>query len=608
MFVTLLAAALLAPADPPVADPGDVDRDGPVRVEARVDDARALGVGRWTPDLAFTDVDGARHTLDEALGDARALVVAVRDVACPLSRKYLPRLASLEQRFAADDVAWLYVHPGELHGADAIREAAETAGLTGHLAHDASEQLVAALGARTTTEAFVFDAARTLQYRGAVDDQYGIGFTRPEVRREYLAEALTAVLADRAPSVSATTAPGCVLELDDVELPREAEPVGGTPTWHRDVSRIVQTHCGACHRDGGVGPFPLQTYAEAEGRKGMIGYVVESGIMPPWHAAAGSGPWLNDRSLSEDDRDTLMWWLEEGCPEGDPADAPRPRQYASEWELGEPDAVYAMAKPYPVPVEGWVDYQYCWVDTDQTEDRWVEAIEVMPGDGRVVHHVLVFVEEPRRVEESREDYQRRSRGGLRGYFAAYVPGQGARVFGDGLAKKLPAGATLKLQLHYTPFGRPADDQTRIGLHFTDTPPKHEVHTSGVFNTRFMLPPGDPDVEVTASTTFGQDAIVSAFSPHMHLRGRSFRIELERPGQEREVVLDVPAYDFNWQTMYTLVEPVEVPEGSTLHATARFDNSANNPANPDPRAEVYFGEQTWDEMMIGYFEWWAADGS
>lgn len=594
------------------ADTGDAAEspEGPHREEARVQyRPRELGVGLLLPEVHFEDLAGAEHCLggdsgSDCGGGHKATVVALRDVGCPLTRKQGPALARLAGEYAERGVRFVTLN---VNPADADAEIAKAnADLGLESVATRSEALAAALHPRTTTEVFVVDASRTLRFRGALDDQYGIGFTKPEATQHFLAAALDDVLADHPVRVAATTSPGCALDewAGPAVAAVSADAAGdaAVPTWHGQVSRIVQDACLACHREGGVGPFALADYDEALGRKGALRYVLENDVMPPWHVKGG-GPWTNDRQLADADRQTLLSWLDAGCPEGEAAEAPRPRVFPEGWQIGEPDLVIDNPEPYLVPAEGIVDYQYAWVQTPYDEDKWVEAIEVQPGANQVVHHVLVFIEEPRQPGEDGRRYNRRFQGGLFGYFAAYVPGQAAIVYPEGHAKKLPAGAWLKFQVHYTPNGEEVLDQSRIGLRFADGPPAVEVSTSAASTTKLSIPAGEDDYKVRTGIKFDKPATLAAFSPHMHLRGKAYRYELFYPDESREVLLDIPRYDFNWQTMYRLETPKEVPAGTMLVCSAWYDNSADNPANPAPEKEVYFGEQTWDEMMIGYFEWW-----
>jgi len=332
---------------------------------------------------------------------------------------------------------------------------------------------------------------------------------------------------------------------------------------------------------------------------------VREGLMPPWFADDETGPWRNDCSLPEAEKETLLAWIAADLPAGDPADAPLPRRWLRGWTIGQPDLVVSMPEPLEIPAEGVVDYQYVYAETDYPEDRWVQALEILPGDPSVVHHVLVFVESPevrKRARRGDRDAQREIQDGGEGYFACTVPGQLGLTFPDGMAKRLPAGAWLKFQLHYTPSGVATTDQSRIGLVFADTPVHTEVRTDAAIDEDLAIPPGAFDFQVSASFRFREPARLLSLFPHTHLRGNRFQYDLVYPDGREELLLEVPFYDFNWQLNYEFLEPPVVPAGTRLRATAWYDNSEDNPANPAPDEWVRFGEQTDDEMMIGYVNW------
>lgn len=592
LLLTVLSSASPIWADEPDDSPAGAFR----QASEAIWDYRSVGVGSLLPDLELSLADGSSSRLSELVAPGLTVLVA-RDADCPLGRRMAPNLAELQAQFGNSvRFAWLLTQRDG--GAEQATAAVQDQGLDGPVILDPALTVAAALGLTTSTEALVIDAGRTLRYRGAADDQYGIGFAQSAASQLWLADALELLLDGRRPRVSASTAPGCVLELPllDVEPERAV-------TWHADISRVLQDRCNECHRADGVAPFALETYSQARAKSGMLRFVTDHGVMPPWGATPGSGPWRNDRSLAAADKAALDAWIAADCPEGDPADAPLPRGVAAGWDLGQPDAVYT-GPAVPVPASGTVPYQYFYLRTSESEDRWVSAIQVRPGAQQQVHHVLIFQEAPLvGYDGSVSTGDNGGSGGLHGYWAGYIPGQGARDFGPGRAKLLPAGSWLKFQMHYTTNGAPATDQTSLGLWFAEEPPAHEVLTSALSETRLRIPPRTDDVVVTASGKFGGGAVLAGFSPHMHLRGKAFRFDLLHADGSEEVLLDIPAYDFNWQTMYELAEPRELPAGAGMRVTAWFDNSADNPANPDPNAEVYFGEQTWDEMMIGYFEWW-----
>jgi hypothetical protein len=550
--------------------------------------------------VKYRAIDGAAGRLYDLLGDG-ALVVAVRDVFCPVASRYAPELGRLEDHYRDRGVRFLYLNMNEADSTDAIRDEIARHGFEGPYVAGVGSDLALALRPAVSAEVFVIDSAGTLRYRGAIDDQYGIDFTKPAPRETPLRDALDAVLAGADVPVARTNAEGCFLPE-----PAPGETAHPRPlTYHNRISRIVQENCVACHREEGVAPFSLESYESVHARRRMIGYMTGTGRMPPWFAHGGE--WANDRSLAARDLRDLTDWIAADAPEGDPAHAPLPRKFSGGWTIGEPDAVLEIPEPFQVPATGVVDYQYMYVKTDFGEDKWIQAMEILPTAPQVTHHVLVLIEPPN-AKRARDAQPGEPvwRGGIDGYFAVTVPGHPGAVFPAGLAKRLPAGAWLKFQLHYTPNGREAIDRSQIGFVFADTPPRREIRTDSIFNTEFVIPPGAKGYEVSAERTFGEAGTLLTLFPHTHVRGQAFRYTLVQPDGTEEILLDVPRYDFNWQLTYEFARPRVIEPGSTLRAMAWYDNSADNRANPDPAAEVRFGEQTSEEMMIGYFDWVAAD--
>jgi thiol-disulfide isomerase/thioredoxin/mono/diheme cytochrome c family protein len=552
----------------------------PVKNAPKVLRAAEAGVGRLVADVAFTDLAGKTGKLSEF--KAKLTVVAFTNTTCPICKKYAPGLARLEKEYAAKGVAFLFVNP-------TATEKVTEHGFAGRYIPDTDGKLTAALGATSTAEVFVLDAARTVVYRGAVDDQYGLGYALDAPRAKYLAVALDEALAGKVPVVAATTAPGCALEPDAAKAPAVAL------TYHARIERIVQANCVECHRKGGVAPFALEKYEDVVAHKAMMKKVVDDATMPPWfaaHAKADRSPFANDRSLTAADKKDLLAWLSGDLKKGDAADAPLPRKYESGWLIGKPDAEFQIPKAIAVKAEGTMGYQTVRVDTGFDEDRWVQAVEVQPTAREVVHHVLVFA-----VPKGA-----RPGGEAAGFFAVYVPGNNMLVYPDGYAKKLPKGATLYFQIHYTPNGKATTDQTKIGMVFARQAPRHEILVAGVVNTRFQIPAGADNHEVTAKIPVPFDAKVLALFPHAHLRGKAAKFDLKTPDGKSATLLDVPHYDFNWQLQYRFADPVAAPRGSSLTYTAWYDNSEKNPANPDPKKAVRWGQQTYEEMHLGYVEY------
>lgn len=578
---------------PPAFAPAPSPREEPKRLKPA-----ECGIGAMIPDVTVIGLDGAKHSWRELAG-AQPAVIALVSTSCPVGKRYLPTLAKLEQDYRAKGVGFVLLAQNPTDPDADLRAALKAAGSTAPCVRDPQQALQKALGATSATDAFLVDGARTLVYRGAVDDQYGLGYSREAATRRYLANALDALLTGRAPEIAATEAPGCTLDL------AEAKVMTGDVTYHNRISRLVQANCQECHRASGIAPFALETYEQVTAKAGMIRKMVDRGLMPPWFAAppeAGQHtPWGNDRTLAERDKRDLLAWLEAGKPLGDAKDAPLPRVFPGEWAIGTPDAVVQIPNPIEVKATGTMPYQIVTVDAGLTEDKWVRGFEVKPTARDVVHHVLIFVQEPgKRGRFSGEDDE----GG--GFFAAYVPGNDHIIYPAGFAKPLPAGARLRFQIHYTPSGTATRDQVKLGLLFAKEAPQHTIRVAGISNHRLNIPPGATHHPESAVIPIPTEVKVLAFMPHMHLRGAAFRYEAILPGGEVRTLLDIPRYDFNWQLSYRYAEPPTLPRGAKIRATGWFDNSANNPANPDPTKTVKWGPQTYDEMMLGYVEYYLPD--
>jgi mono/diheme cytochrome c family protein len=406
----------------------------------------------------------------------------------------------------------------------------------------------------------------------------------------------------RIPVATAPAALAAVILAGAIEATSTTErPVQHTEvTYFGEVSRVLQANCVTCHRQGGIAPFGLESYEEAFRNRTLIADAVTAGRMPPWFASPDYGVWANDRSLSPESRALLLSWIAAGAPAGDPADAPPPLKIAEGWHIGDPDLVLQMEEPFEIPAEGVIPYGNVVVTANFPEDRWVRAVEIRPTAPAVTHHILSVLQPS--GQELLAAHAGHVVNGIQSYFALMVPGSTGIDFGEGRAKRLPAGMDLVFQLHYTANGVATADQAKIGFIFADEPPREQIETASAFNVLFTIPPGARDYEVSGDHRFRQDGKVLSFMPHTHVRGVAFRYELVRVDGSSEIVLDLPDYDFDWQLDYILAEPIEVKAGDVMRATAWFDNSADNPANPDPEAAVRFGEQTWEEMMIGYFDW------
>lgn len=397
-------------------------------------------------------------------------------------------------------------------------------------------------------------------------------------------------------------------------------------TFNKDVLPILQTNCQSCHRPGEIGPMALLTYEGTRPWAKAIKNAVVARKMPPWFADPRFGHFANDRRLSDADVAKIAAWADAGAPEGDAKDKPAPVQWMDGWNI-KPDVVFTMPKPYTVPKSGTVEYTYFAMPSGFTKDTWVEDAEIRPGNRAVVHHVSVYVRPPgsQWVKDAPRDgtaYVPAKRGpqGVSGppdpkapppasgpsqneWFVGYVPGiQPQRYFAPEMhsAKLIPAGSDIVFELHYTANGKKSgEDQSKVGFVLAKEPPKYRLLTLGVAEFNFAIPPGDPNYEAHANATFNQPVTVIYLQPHMHLRGKDMEIKFDYPTGESETMLNVPHYSYLWQTIYYEKNPLQVPQGTRVNVTAHWDNSANNPLNPDPGATIRWGDQSWDEMLVPF---------
>lgn len=526
-------------------------------------------------------------------GSGTATVVAFLGVECPLARIYARRLSALAGEYGPRGVVFVGVDSNHQDDADEIARFVAELEITIPIAADPGGALADLMSATRTPQVFVLDAANTVRYVGRVDDQYsfgqGVGYQRAQVGRHDLREALDDILAGRDVAVGETGVVGCVIG-------RAASTLNeGDVTWANGVAEIVQRRCQECHRPGEVAPFSLLNYENAAAWRDTIREVIESGRMPPWGADPRHGDFVNEARLSDAERNTLLTWIDRGAPPGDLSQQPPPRQFVSGWQIGQPDEVIYMAdEPFRVPADGLVDYQYFDVDPKFTQDRWVKAVECRSGAPAVVHHINVFLLTPDMPRPYvREDLTNHLLWGT-------APGLQSVTFAPGMAYRIPAGTQLVFQMHYTTSGVAQADRSYMGLIYADPAEvQKRVEMKLAVNPHFAIPPGAKDHRVQSMYELPQDGLIYALSPHLHLRGKSFRYELFYPDSRQETLLDVPRFDFNWQHIYILRQPLPAPRGTIVHCTAHYDNSETNPVNPDATTEVRWGDQIWQEMMIGY---------
>ena len=506
--------------------------------------------------------------------DAPAIVLMGYDAQCAALASSAAELAVLQQDFADDGVQVMLV---DVAGADraTLASSAKTQGMDLPLLQDSAGVIAPSLGLDAGGEVIVIDAkARAVVFRGGIS-------------------------ADSAASIDAGDAVAALLSGVDitgditapVDCPTVAQAPVDVPDYTDTIAPMLVDNCVACHREGGIGPWAMSEYRMIQGFAPMIREVVRTKRMPPWHADPEIGHWQGDAGLSDEETAQLLAWIEAGAPRGkgvDPLKAVEP--LSAEWPLGEPDLIIEV-QPYDIPATGVVDYKFPVVQNPLDRDAWVRAATIIPGDSKVVHHVLMgSADEPPAYSDRESVFQN--------YIMGYAPGNESAFMPSGTGVFVPKGGVYLFQMHYTPYGKATTDVTKVGLYFADEPPANYLRQQVVVNPRIKIPAGAPAHEESAYFTFWEDATVYSLVPHSHYRGRSSTFELVYPDGRTEVVLSVPNYDFNWQRTYEFEQPIDVPAGTQIIHRTVYDNSANNAANPAPEEEVRWGLQSAEEMLYG----------
>jgi peroxiredoxin len=544
--------------------------------------------------FTLKDYRGTSHSLDD-FKEKKFVVCAFLGTECPLAKLYGPRLAQFAETYQQRDVAFVAVNANQQDSLTKIAAYARQHGIKFPILKDLGNQLADQLQVTRTPEVVVWDQKLAIRYRGRIDDQFGVGYTRNEATRHDLRDALDELLSGKPVTTQVTEPVGCL-----IGRVRQPDPHSSV-TYSRQVARIFQERCVECHREGEIAPFTLTSYADAVGWAEMIAEVVNEDRMPPWHADSSHGDFANNRRLTAADKSQILEWVRRGAPEGDPRELPKPREFIVGSQLPQKADLEVLMRdtPFVVKAEGEIAYQNFVVDPGFKEDKWITMAEALPGNRSVVHHIVVFVKPP----ESSES--KAFAPGLE-FLTTYVPGYLARPMPAGMAKWVPAGSRFVFQMHYTPIGTEQTDVSKLRLVFTQAEKvEHLVLSSAVQieKDKLVIPANAENHRSEATGKVGGDnwRLLSLF-PHMHLRGKSFRIDAKYPDGKVETLLNVPKYDFNWQTTYDLKNPKPIPKGTEMIIVGHHDNSAGNFANPDPSKTVHWGDQTWEEMLIALYEW------
>jgi len=387
-------------------------------------------------------------------------------------------------------------------------------------------------------------------------------------------------------------------------------------TFTKDVAPILQQRCESCHRPGEGTPFSVTDYESVKPWLMDIKLMVSSRQMPPWYEDGHTLKFENNRSLSQKEIDTIVKWINAGAPKGNAKDMPAQPQYADGWQIPKPDIIFQLPKPFPIPATGVLEYQYVIIPTGFTKDTWVQAVEAAPTDRTVVHHIVAYVRAPGSnyfkgmpintffeapKNKAKKDPSAPKDDVASDWLAGFAPGQPPDIFKPGEAKLIPAGSDIVLEVHYMPEGKATTDQSRLGLVLAKGPVTERAMTLSAGNEHFKIPPGDPDYKVDAvEYTVPEDMTLIGMHPHMHTRGKDAQFRIIFPDGKTETALNVPHYNWHWQLWYNLEDPIKLPKGTKIACTEHFDNSANNPENPDPTKTITWGQQSFDEMMVCMF--------
>ncbi|HYM34836.1 MAG TPA: redoxin family protein [Steroidobacteraceae bacterium] len=562
--------------------------------------ALALSPGDKVDNFRLLDANGKSHEL-YYLSDMKAVVLMVQGNGCPIVRQAVPAYRDIRNQYRDRGVEFLLINSNLQDNANSIAQEAKEFAFDIPVLVDGTQLIGESLGFNRTGEILVIDAKTwKLAYRGPIDDRLSYEKQRLVAQHQYLRDALDAVLAGQPVKESQVNSAGCIINMPEQERRATHEKI----SYSKTIAPMLVEKCTACDQQGGVAPWAMTSYDVVKGFAPMIREVVRTKRMPPWHADPHYGSFVGDRSLTEAQTKTLVHWIEAGAPRGvgsDPLAAVKPD--TEEWKLGPPDAIVEIPA-YTVPATGIIEYQCPEVKNPIGHDAWIRGLEVHVGNKSIVHHIIV--NNPSDVQPGERKLSEGG-GGRRfcnapGNLGGFAPGLQPVVFPKDTGVFFPKDSNFVFQVHYTASGKVATDHSRVGLYFLKEPPKYPLHMNVMGDNRFAIPPGAKDYTVTQEREIKRDMIVYDIMPHAHLRGKASRMTAIFPDGRTQILLNVPRYDFNWQTGYILKEPILIPKGSKLVWDMTWDNSKQNPANPDPTQTVRWGDQTFEEMGLGFFRY------
>ena len=562
--------------------------------------AEPLGIGDPLADFALADLNGAPVALGDLFSD-RALVIVFSSIVCPASLKYDIHRAQIHEQYAPKGIRLISVNANfNETDRDILAHYAQNP-VPFMVLRDPQNKLADHLGATHTPQAFLFDAQRRLRYKGEIDNGWGIA---EDTTSRGLWDALDALLANREIANPILPSFGCEIR----RLPRVTTAAqASAPTFYRDILPLLQNRCQTCHRPGGMGRVPFFDYTEVLAWAYQMRDSIEARIMPPWKARPEYGDFKNSRRLTDDEIHTFAQWVDSGMPEGDPADRPEPRAFPTGWTLGKPDLILQPEAPYPLKAVGRDEYRCFVLPTQQDKDNDVSAIEVLPGDREVVHHVSAYIDVSgkARLQEKNAPGQGYPCFGGIGVpiyesLGGWAPGNTPFILPDGTARHLPPNSDIILQIHYHKIGRAATDHSRLGIYFAKKPVEKRLREEVITSRLLFIPPNVKRHRVTGSITIPYDQHLLGILPHMHLLGMEMKLTATYPDGTQNPLIWVKPWDFNWQETYVYKTPVALPRGTRIALEAHYDNSADNPRNPNnPPRLVRWGENSTDEMCTAF---------
>ncbi len=562
--------------------------------------AEPLGIGDTLGDFVLADLDGAPVSLADLPVD-RALVIVFGSIVCPASVKYDIVHTRLHERYGPKGVRLISANANFNETAQDIRGHYAQNPVPFAVLRDPHNELADHLGATHTPQAFLFDARRRLRYKGEIDNGWGLS---ENATSRGLWDALDALLADREIAHPILPSFGC-----EIRRPPQVAPTASAsdPTFYRDISPLLQNRCQTCHRPGGMGRVPFFDYTEVLAWAYQMRDSIQARIMPPWKARPEYGDFKNSRRLTDAEIHTFAQWVDGGMPEGDPAHRPEPRAFPTGWALGTPDVILQPEAPYPLEAVGRDEYRCFVLPTEQASANHVSAIEVLPGDREVVHHVSAYID----VSGKARLQQNTAQGpgypcfggiGVPIYesLGGWAPGNTPFILPDGIGRHLPPNSDIILQIHYHKIGRAATDRSRLGIYFAKKPVEKRLREVVINSRLLFIPPNVKRHRVAGSITIAQDQHLLGILPHMHLLGTEIKLTATYPNGAQHPLIWVKPWDFNWQETYVYKTPVALPRGTRIALEAHYDNSADNPRNPNaPPRLVRWGENSTDEMCTAF---------